>query len=77
MAINNYMKWRAPSRVFGNFGVSFFGPLVAGNVADTIYDAGLSFEQIIVISFVAAAFTTGLSVSRELVKYGEQKWKKE
>ena len=43
---------RGIARVTGNFGVSFFSPLVGGNVAESIYDVGLSFEMSLLIAFI-------------------------
>ena len=60
-------------RVIGNWGVSFFGPLVSGNVAETIYDIGLTFEQTIVIAGLSSIFVTGLVLSREVEKLGNKK----
>ena len=61
------------ARLAGNFGVSFFAPLVGANVAESIYDTGLSFTETLIISAIAAAFTVGLACSRELVAYGEKR----
>lgn len=62
-------------RILGNFGVSFFSPLVGGNVAETIYDFGATFEQYVIISAVAAVFTTGLAISKEVAENAERKRK--
>jgi len=61
------------ARVFGNFGVSFFGPLVGTGVAETIYDVGWTIEQSIVIAVIASSFATGLSISKEIQHYGYEK----
>lgn len=58
------------ARVFGNFGVSFFGPLVSGNVAESIYDIGLQFEQTIFIALLAATFQTGYVIFQEVREFG-------
>ena len=63
---------RTSARILGNLGVSFFSPLVSGNVADTIFDIGLTFEQTIIIAFFSSIFVTGLTISRELEKYGKK-----
>ena len=59
------------ARIGGNFGISFFSPLVGGNVAESIYDVGLTFEMTIVIAFVSAIFVTGLSISKEASEWGK------
>ncbi len=61
------------ARIFGNFGVSFFSPLVSGNIAETVFDMGLTFEQTIIISLISSVFVTGLTISRELEKYGKSR----
>ena len=58
-------------RIGGNFGISFFSPLVGGNVAESIYDIGLTFEMTIVIALVSAIFVTGLSISKEAAEWGK------
>lgn len=64
---------RAAARIGGNFGVSFFGPLIAGNVASSIFDNALTFEQTIIIALLASTFQTGLAISKEAQAYGERK----
>jgi hypothetical protein len=64
---------RAAARIGGNFGVSFFGPLVAGNVAESLYHIGLQFEQTLTIALIASLFQTGLAVSKEVQSYGEKR----
>ena len=59
------------ARILGNWGVSFFGPLVGGNIAETYYNIGLTFEQTVVIALLASLFATGLVISREVKAYGE------
>ncbi len=60
-------------RVIGNWGVSFFGPLVSGNVANTLFDIGLSFENTLVIAGISSIFVTGLVLSREAERYGRKR----
>ena len=60
-------------RLLGNWGVSFFGPLVSSNIAETIYDIGLTFEQTVIIAGVSSIFVTGLVLSREAERYGKGK----
>lgn len=64
---------KASARIFGNFGVSFFSPLVSGNIAETIFDIGLTLEQTIIIALISSVFVTGLTLSREMEKYGKSK----
>jgi len=59
------------ARIGGNFGISFFSPLVGGNVAESIYDIGLTFDMSIVIAFISAIFVTGLSISKEVSEWGK------
>lgn len=61
------------ARFGGNWGVAFFGPLVGGNAAETLYDVGLNFEQTLVIAFLSSLLVTGLFISRELEKVGKAK----
>ena len=60
-------------RVLGNLGVSFFGPLVSGNIAETVYDIGLQFHEILIIAAIAAFFQTGYTISLEVRANGERK----
>jgi len=60
------------ARIGGNFGVAFFGPLVGSGVAQTYFQSQIVFEEALLVAFIAAALTTGLSVSYELRKYGER-----
>ena len=60
-------------RVIGNWGVSFFGPLVSTNVAETLYDIGLTFENTLVIAGISSIFVTGLVLSREAERYGRSR----
>ena len=64
---------KALARIFGNFGVSFFSPLVSGNVASTMFDIPITFEQTLVIALFSSLFVTGLTFSRELERYGKRK----
>ena len=60
-------------RLIGNWGVSFFGPLVSSSVANSIYDMGLTFENTLVIAGVSSIFVTGLVLSREAERYGRSR----
>lgn len=64
---------RALARIFGNFGIAFFSPLVGGNIADTIFNVNMTFYQMMIIAVISATFTTGLAVSKEIAEYGK-KW---
>ena len=66
---------RPVARIGGNFGISFFSPLVGGNVAESIYDIGLTFEMSIAIAFISAVFVTGLSISKEASEWGKRNGK--
>jgi|TARA_R110000751_G_scaffold33366_3_gene83288 hypothetical protein len=61
------------ARILGNFGVSFFSPLVSGNIAETVFNMGLTFEQTLIIALISSVFVTGLTVSRELEKFGKSR----
>lgn len=61
------------ARLLGNFGVSFFSPLVSGNIAESAFDVGITFEQTILIALLSSIFVTGLTVSRELEKIGRKR----
>jgi hypothetical protein len=64
---------RAFQRILGNFGVSFFGPLVSGNVAETLFHLGLEFHETLIIASVAALFQTGYTASLEVKEIGYRK----
>jgi hypothetical protein len=73
LVYNNFILKKIAARIFGNFGVSFFSPLVSGNIAETVFDMGLTFEQTLVIALISSVFVTGLTISRELEKYGKSR----
>ena len=73
LVYNNFILKKIAARIFGNFGVSFFSPLVSGNIAETVFDMGLTFEQMLVIALISSVFVTGLTISRELEKYGKSR----
>lgn len=64
---------KSTARILGNFGVSFFGPLVAGGVAESILHVGLTFNETLFIAAIASLFQTGLAVSKEVQHYGYHK----
>lgn len=57
------------AKIFGNFGIAFFSPLVGGNVAETLFDLSLTFNQTLIIAFFSAIFVTGLAISKEAVEW--------
>lgn len=67
----NNRRRKIIARILGNFGVLFFSPLVSGNVAESMFDLGITFEQSIVIAFFTALFGIGLIISTEVKKFGE------
>jgi len=58
------------AKVFGNFGIAFFSPLVGGNIAETIFDMSITITQLLIISLISAIFVTGLAISKELAEWG-------
>jgi hypothetical protein len=61
------------ARVVGNFGISFFSPLISGNVAETIFEMGISFEDTLIIAGLSSIFVTGYTMSKELRDWGRKK----
>ena len=60
------MKWKKPvARIIGNFGVSFFSPLVGTNL---ILDTALI--ESVLVGVISSAIVTGVTISRELAVYG-------
>lgn len=59
------------ARIIGNFGIAFFSPLVGGNVAETLFDLSLTFQQTVIIAFFSAIFVSGLSISKEAVEWSK------
>jgi hypothetical protein len=57
------------ARIIGNFGIAFFSPLVGGNVAETLFELSLTFQQTVIIAFFSAIFVSGLSISKEAVEW--------
>ena len=64
---------RVLARVIGNFGISFFSPLISGNLAEQIFGMGISFEDTLIIAGLSSIFVTGYTMSRELRDWGRQK----
>jgi len=67
------MKRKLIYKLIGNSGTAFFGPLVSGNVAETLYDIGLSFEETVIIAGISSVFVTGLVLSREVERMSHGK----
>jgi len=67
------MKRKLVYKLIGNWGTAFFGPLVSTNVAETIYDIGLTFEQTLIIAGISSVFVTGLVLSREIERMSHGK----
>jgi len=59
------------AKLLGNFGIAFFSPLVGGNVAETLFDLSLTFNQTLIIAFFSAIFVTGLAISKEAVEWSK------
>lgn len=64
------------ARYIGNWGVSFFTPLVGGNLAESVFDIGISFEHIIIIAAIASTLNIGMLVSLDIKKWSERNGKK-
>lgn len=61
---------RVIARLVGNFGISFFSPLVSGNIAVAMFDIGISFQETLIIAGLSSIFVTGLTMSKELRDWG-------
>ena len=72
MGKNDTQK-RIIARIFGNFGTAFFGTLLSANVADSLFDSTMSFMESLVVAAMAAIFTTGTIMFREIKEYGYKK----
>ena len=64
---------RVVARLLGNFGISFFSPLVSGNIAETMFEIGISFQDTLIIAGLSARCVTGLAMSKELRDWGRSK----
>ena len=64
---------RVLARVVGNFGISFFSPLISGNLAEQIFEMGISFEDTLIIAGLSSIFVTGYTMSKELRDWGREK----
>ena len=61
------------ARVIGNFGISFFSPLISGNLAEQIFEMGISFEDTLIIAGLSSIFVTGYTMSKELRDWGRER----
>lgn len=61
-------------RILGNFGVGFSSPFIGNNVGEILYNYGFTIEQVLIIAFLGATFTTVLSISKEALELGKGKW---
>ncbi len=61
------------ARLIGNFGISFFSPLISGNLAEQIFEMGISFEDTVIIAGLSSIFVTGYTMSKELRDWGRTK----
>ena len=41
---------RIVARIAGNFGISFFSPLISGNLAEQIFEIGINFQDTLLIA---------------------------
>ncbi|MDC3257215.1 hypothetical protein OAU44_00405 [bacterium] len=64
---------RILARVAGNFGISFFSPLISGNLAEQIFEMGISFEDTLIIAGLSSIFVTGYTMSKELRDWGRER----
>lgn len=60
-------------RVAGNFGISFFTPLIGINLSNSIFQNPDVFTITILQALLSAAIYTGLSVSKEVKDWSESK----
>lgn len=60
-------------RVVGNFGISFFTPLVGINLSNSIIQNPDVFTITILQALLTASIYTGLSVSKEVKDWSESK----
>ena len=58
---------RGGLRVIGNFGMSFFSPLISTNILLTT-----DFLDSIIVSIISASIVTGLAISREVSMIGRK-----
>ena len=63
---------RIIARIVGNFGISFFSPLVSGNIAEQMFKMGISFQDTLLIAGLSSVFVTGYTMSKELREWGRR-----
>ena len=64
---------RIVARIAGNFGISFFSPLISGNLAEQIFEIGINFQDTLLIAGFSSLIVTGLAMSKELRDWGRTK----
>jgi len=64
---------RIVARIAGNFGISFFSPLISGNLAEQIFEIGINFQDTLLIAGFSSLIVTGLAMSKELRDWGRSK----
>lgn len=65
------MKSSFGYKVIGNFGVSFFSPLVGITIADDIFTHAIGFLETLVVSAISSSLTLGMFLSKEALKRSE------
>ena len=61
------------ARIAGNFGISFFSPLISGNLAEQVFEIGINFQDTLLIAGLSSLIVTGLAMSKELRDWGRTK----
>lgn len=61
---------RVIARIAGNFGISFFSPLISGNLAEQVFEIGIDFQATLLIAGLSSFIVTGLALSKELRDWG-------
>lgn len=64
---------RVIARIVGNFGISFFSPLISGNLAEQVFEIGIDFQATLLIAGLSSFIVTGLALSKELRDWGRSK----
>jgi len=60
-----FNRKKSVARIVGNWGITFFGPLIGVQLI-----LGPELWQTLLVSAISSSFATGLTMSHELVKYG-------
>jgi hypothetical protein len=67
-------EWKKSiARVIGNFGMSFFIPLMGSSFAQSYFSNRVDFYESISVGVISASVVTGLAISKELLKYGSKR----